>query len=1096
MMHDQPRVNDRRRGSWGRALPFGAVIAGVVAVAVSLAAGRGERVWADAGAAAAAGSPVCVAASAHAGGAGGTNWRTDLEVHSVGPGGATFTLQCLVRNQANPSPTTRSYSLAAGKSRRFDDVLLGEFGISSGAAALVVTASTGQIVVTSRTYNLLGAGNSLGLPSGSTFGQFVPGQEELEAIGPGQQGRLIQLSHNRSGTSGFRTNVGLVNATTATITVHVALYRNDGAYLGTVDATLRAKEYTQLDRIYEQVTGSDVGDGYAVLTADGGSARFFAYASVVDNRTGDPVLVPALVRGGGSVAPTPTRTPTRTTAAPTPTRTPTQGTGGNVNLAPYQPSGWSGVVVPSSDQGTTETGFLSEWYDTYVDWAVANWGPSDITSRIEFELRIDGQPYTRWYSEGLRAGYYTSVKDYKIPSGTIAAGWHTLSIVADPDGVISESNEGDNEDGGSFEWSDVVLSAEPASARASGARAAGAVPVDEVRALDAAASSLTAASTRVLIPAAAHASGAGGTNWRTDLEVHNPGATTVTFTVELLKRDQSNGSPSSQSFNLAPGRSVRYDDVLAGLFGFTGAAALRISSSSEVQVTSRTYNLLGAGNSLGLPSGSTFGQFVAGVAETAAIGSGEQGRLIQLSHSRSTTSGYRTNLGLVNAGTSPIHLEVALYRGDGTALGSVAADLPAGGYTQLDKVFERVTGGDVGGGYAIVWTTTAGGRFLAYASVVDNRTGDPVFVPAVKVTAGGTPPTPTRTQPGVTPTPTPTGTPSDDEQPLSISYLITFTMYLFGSENDGQYFLPNLVNQLLDGGIDGMIDDLVDGQPPEVVTRLSDGVRLDYGSGYTLDSGTVVTGSAEIRVSKTVETSSRIAATVSVTTQGLTSDGEPIQVSSFAIGVDVNRRGDGTVYGTVSPSASGHRAGLPWSVSGNTQVDTAVCAAYPIGGTLTGVLDGRTGVATFSPSCDGTYQYTADGLGYYSFSHQVKSCSGTVYGYRNKIAMMAETGTLVVDPSCAGDQGMSRHAVIGSYGPAGATFQFGSDYAPGSIRVTGTFTSTSVQQSSYGGLPLYRGRVEYTITEYNYDGSTKCEHDWVEDNVLLGPGLVTFCGYI
>ncbi len=1086
----QPQQRDRRSGTWGRALPFGAVIAGVVAMAVSLAAGRGERAWADASATAAAGSPVCIAAAAHASGAGGTNWRTDLEVHSVGPATASFTIQCLMRNQANPSPTTKSYTLAAGQSRRFDDVLMSAFGISSGTAALVVTASSGQILVSSRTYNLLGAGNSMGLPTGSTFGQFVPGQEEFEAIGPGQQGRLIQLSHSRSTSGGFRTNLGLVNGTMSTITVHVALYRNDGAYLGTVDVSLRAKEYTQLDKIFEQVSGSDIADGYAVLTADGGSARFFAYASVVDNRTGDPVLVPALVRSGGAVGPTstPTRTPTRTSPAPTPTKTPTQGAGGNVNLAPYQPSGWDGAVVPSSDQGTTQTGFLSTWYDTYVDWAVANHGPNDITTRIEYELRVDGQPYTRWYSDGLQAAHYTYVTDYKIPSGTLSAGWHSVSIMADPDHVIAESNESDNEAGASFEWTDIVTSAEPARAHASGARPAMRVePAGEVQPILAEAAGLTAASTRVLIPASAHASGAGGTNWRTDLEVHNPGTTTVSFTVELLKRDQSNGSPSSQTFNLAPGRAVRYEDVLASMFGYTGAAVLRISSSSEVQVTSRTYNLLGAGNSMGLPSGSTFGQFVAGVAEAAAIGPGEQGRLIQLSHTRATTSGYRTNLGLVNTGTGSIHLEVALYRSNGASLGNVSVDLPAGGYTQLDKVFERVTSGDVDDGYAIVWTTTAGGHFLTYASVVDNRTGDPVFVPAVKVTAGGTPPSPT-----VSPQPTPNG----GEQPLSISYLITYTMYLFGSGDEGDAFLPNLINQLLDGGIDKMIDDLVKDQPPEVVTRLSDGVRIDYGSGYSLESGTVMTGKIEIHVSKTVETSSRIVAAVSVSTQGLASDGEGIQVSSFAIAVDVNRRANGTVYGTVSPSVAGNRGGQPWSVSGDTQVDTAVCERYPIAGSLIGTLDGRTGTATFSPSCDGTYTYTADGLGYYSFSHRVKSCSGTEYGYRDKIALLAETGTLVVDPSCAGDQGMSRNAAIGSYGPTGATFQFGSDFAPGSIRVTGKFISTSIQQTGYDGLPLYHGRVEYTVTEYNYDGSTKCEHDWIDDDVLLAPGLITFCGYI
>ncbi len=1082
-------VQEPLTGSLGRAVPFGVVAVGLVALAMSLTAGRAERGWADSSAAAAAGSPVCIAASAHAGGTGGTNWRTDLEVHSVGPGTASFTIQCLVRGQANGSPTSKSFTLSAGKSRRFDDVLLAEFGIGSGAAALMVTASSGQILVTSRTYNLLGSGNPLGLPAGSTFGQFVPGQEEFEAIGPGQQGRLIQLSHSRSTSSGYRTNVGLVNATMSSITVHVALHRNDGVHLGTVDVGLRAKEYVQLDKVFERVTGSDIGDGYAVLTADGASARFFAYASVVDNRTGDPVLVPAIVRAGGATAPTPTRTPTSPGATPTatrtPTRTPTQPSGGNVNLTPYQPSGWSGAVVPASETGTTVAGFLSTWYDTYVDWAVVNWGPEDITSRIDFELRIDGQRYTGWYSNGLQSGYYTSVEDYRIPSGTFSEGWHSLSIVADPDNVIGESNESDNEAGASFEWTNIVLSAQPSR---SGTGEVGGARV-EIRPVPERASVQTAASSRILVPASAHASGAGGTNWRTDLEVHNPGATTVTFTVELLKRGESNGSPASQTFNLAPGRSVRYDDVLASMFGFTGAAALRITSASEVQVTSRTYNLLGSGNSLGLPAGSTFGQFVAGVPESAAIGSGEQGRLIQLSHSRSQTSGYRTNLGLVNAGSGSIHLEVALYRADGAALGTVPVDLPPGGYTQLDKVFERVTGSDVADGYAVVWTTTSGGRFLAYASVVDNRTGDPVFVPALKVNAGGVPPTPTGTQTGATPTPTlpPSGEPTVSSVPQIINSVMSF---LGGGDEAA---IPGFTNEILDKGMDAFVDEFVEGLPPEVVTRTANGARADFGSGYTTDSGDVYTGVVEMTISRTTETSTRLVASLNVTSQNLTHNGRAEQINSISQGFDITRRADQTVVGTLSPSASGSRPEGPWSVSGGLQIDTQVCERYPIGGTLSAMLDGRTGTAVFSPTCDGSYQYNGSDLGYYGLGFYPRSCNGT-FGLQNKIALLGEAGNLTVDPGCANEYGVGRHVAKGTASASGAHLTFTSQYVPGQYEVEGTFTSTQVQSTSMPGMYLYTGRIDATITEFEYDGSVKCTRQWSEDGVKMYPSLTSMCG--
>lgn len=52
-------------------------------------------------------------------------------------------------------------------------------------------------------------------------------------------------------------------------------------------------------------------------------------------------------------------------------------------------------------------------------------------------------------------------------------------------------------------------------------------------------------------------------------------------------------------------------------------------------------------------------------------------------------------------------------------------------FRQFYKPFDLVSK-EVGmGGFATVRTTTTGGAFFAYASVVDNRSGDEGFVPAV-----------------------------------------------------------------------------------------------------------------------------------------------------------------------------------------------------------------------------------------------------------------------------------------------------------------------------------------------------------------------------
>lgn len=49
----------------------------------------------------------------------------------------------------------------------------------------------------------------------------------------------------------------------------------------------------QLNRVFDRWTDEVVPDGFAVLSTPTPTCAFHAYASVVDNRTHDPILVPA-----------------------------------------------------------------------------------------------------------------------------------------------------------------------------------------------------------------------------------------------------------------------------------------------------------------------------------------------------------------------------------------------------------------------------------------------------------------------------------------------------------------------------------------------------------------------------------------------------------------------------------------------------------------------------------------------------------------------------------------------------------------------------------------------------------------------------------
>ena len=232
-----------------------------------------------------------VPAAAHTSGAAGTVWRTDLEVKARGGEAASFTVELLEERTANTDPLSAAFSLEAGESLRLVDVVDTAFGFY-GSGALRLTATEGAILATSRTYNTN--------PNG-TFGQYIPAFEAETAAEHGHDYVLMQLSSSAS----FRTNVGFVNTTDATVALEVDLYTASAVLLGSVPVTLRPFEMRQVPAVFTLVTSEPVEDGYAMVRTSTETGRFFAYASVVDNLSGDAIFIPAQLDGPLAVPPEP-----------------------------------------------------------------------------------------------------------------------------------------------------------------------------------------------------------------------------------------------------------------------------------------------------------------------------------------------------------------------------------------------------------------------------------------------------------------------------------------------------------------------------------------------------------------------------------------------------------------------------------------------------------------------------------------------------------------------------------------------------------------------------------------------------------------------
>ncbi len=213
------------------------------------------------------------------------------------------------------------------------------------------------------------------------------------------------------------------------------------------------------------------------------------------------------------------------------------------------------------------------------------------------------------------------------------------------------------------------------------------------------------------VPAAAHAPGSLGSQWRTDLGLYNPNDSATALRIDF----HDGATIRSLNRSVSAGASELLEDVI-GLYNVTASGALEILTEQEVYVTSRTYNEGASG---------TFGQYLDGTDPIQALGNGQLATLPQLREDPA----FRTNIGLLNTSDSNTVAQVGLYDGNGALLQTFERTLRPGILLQENRPFANIAGRtDIVRGYATV-TVVSGSGVLAYASVIDNQTQDPTTIP-------------------------------------------------------------------------------------------------------------------------------------------------------------------------------------------------------------------------------------------------------------------------------------------------------------------------------------------------------------------------------
>lgn len=232
-------------------------------------------------------------------------------------------------------------------------------------------------------------------------------------------------------------------------------------------------------------------------------------------------------------------------------------------------------------------------------------------------------------------------------------------------------------------------------------------------------------------------------NFRTDARIFNPSYTKdITVTARYLPAgppggDSDNTGVTPKTITVAKRSMAVYDDVVQSLFGGGPAlGAVRLTSDDDFVATQRIY----ADESASAKNG-TLGQFVPGLDVSQAI---KKGVLIQLkaSGARGTKGTFRTNWGMVNPNATTVNVSFTLYNKNNAVAGTNTLTVQPFGVISPTEIagFFGTTAGDP---LSNAWIAfEANQSIFMYASVLDNGSEDPTFIPASEDT-GVAPPQPT-----------------------------------------------------------------------------------------------------------------------------------------------------------------------------------------------------------------------------------------------------------------------------------------------------------------------------------------------------------------
>ncbi len=240
---------------------------------------------------------------------------------------------------------------------------------------------------------------------------------------------------------------------------------------------------------------------------------------------------------------------------------------------------------------------------------------------------------------------------------------------------------------------------------------------------------------RIWLAGVASLTGVNDSQWRTDLWLHNPtGGWLAGGEVEFVVGDDPDISYGFEWPLLGPNAVKRYLDIVSDELNLEETRGYIVltgdDGSPAPQVAARTYNLDPSG-------GGTYGLNLQAFAPDDLLRPGETGYIAGVSNSEDQSVGYRTNMGLLNTDRNGwTEVRITLYDIYGVEAAEPYDFQIAPGRLRQFDVFKKLGVGGVTMAGSIRIEVTSGGGVAVYATEIDNRTQDSIFIPAQSKVVG------------------------------------------------------------------------------------------------------------------------------------------------------------------------------------------------------------------------------------------------------------------------------------------------------------------------------------------------------------------------